>query len=118
MLRSGIIYDKFYKQIKKFKKTKFLLSEIKDIVSKGTHTEVITSSGSFKSKCVFSSLFDLKPLLNQKKYPVLKQHFWDGLLKQKNPFSILKKLFSWILISLKKMKLVLFICFHKIVMKL
>ena len=62
MLRSGIIYDKFHKQVKNLKKTKFLLAEIKDITSRKTYTEVITSSGSFKSKRDFSSLFDLKPL--------------------------------------------------------
>ena len=92
MLRSGIIYDKFHKQIKKSKKTKFLLAEIKDIISKDSHTEVITSSGSFKSKRVFSSLFDSKPLLNQKKYPVLKQHFLGWFIKTKKPVFDPKKI--------------------------
>ncbi|MFL2601257.1 MAG: lycopene cyclase family protein [Flavobacteriaceae bacterium] len=92
MLRSGIIYDKFHKQVKNLKKTKFLLAEIKDITSRKTYTEVITSLGSFKSKRVFNSLFDLKSLLNQNKYPVLKQHFLGWFIKTKKPVFDPKKI--------------------------
>ena len=60
MLRSGIIYDKFHKQLKNLK-TKISLADKRYCLK---DTLIITSSGSFKSKRVFSSLL-IWPLLTK-----------------------------------------------------
>ena len=85
MLRS----HKFYKLIQsnhlKSKNTFHLQTEIKDIKTKKSETKVITEEGNFQSKRVFNSLFNPEPLLNQKKYPVLRQHFVGWFIKTKKP---------------------------------
>ena len=85
MLRS----HKFYKLIQsnhlESKNTFHLQTEIKDIKTKKSETKVITEEGNFQSKRVFNSLFNPEPLLNQKKYPVLRQHFVGWFIKTKKP---------------------------------
>ena len=85
MLRSS----KFYKLIQsnhlKTKKTFYLQTEIKEIKTKKNETEVITKKGNFQSNKVFNSLFNPEPLFSQKKYPVLRQHFFGWFIKTKEP---------------------------------
>ncbi len=84
MLRSAVIYQNILDKYITAKNTTFLQAEVKDIVSNENLTEIITSEGKFQSKKVFNSLFDPKPMMNQKKYPVLKQHFVGWFIKTKN----------------------------------
>ena len=83
MLRSASFYDGIREKFSKMKNTSFLQAEIKSLDSKKMITEILTSQGKFKSKKVFNSLFDAKPLINQKKYPVLQQHFVGWFIKTK-----------------------------------
>ena len=83
MLRSAGFYQSIRNKYSKLKNTIFLHAEVKNIDSKNIMTEVITSEGKFQSKKVFNSLFDPKPMINQKKYPVLQQHFVGWFIKTK-----------------------------------
>ena len=83
MLRSAGFYQSIRNKYSKLKNTIFLHAEVKNIDSKNIVTEVITSEGKFQSKKVFNSLFDPKPMINQKKYPVLQQHFVGWFIKTK-----------------------------------
>ena len=85
MLRSAVFYQSIRNKYSKLKNTIFLHAEVKNIDSKNIMTEVITSEGKFQSKKVFNSLFDPKPMINQKKYPVLQQHFVGWFIKTKKP---------------------------------
>ena len=85
MLRSAGFYQSIRNKYSKLKNTIFLHAEVKNIDPKNIMTEVITSEGKFQSKKVFNSLFDPKPMINQKKYPVLQQHFVGWFIKTKKP---------------------------------
>ena len=85
MLRSAGFYQSIRNKYSNLKNTIFLHAELKNIDSKSIMTEVITSEGKFQSKKVFNSLFDPKPMINQKKYPVLQQHFVGWFIKTKKP---------------------------------
>jgi len=45
---------------------------------------VITNKGNFSAEYIFTSILDIKILENQKKYPLLKQHFVGQLVEVKN----------------------------------
>jgi len=83
MLRSASFYNDIREKFSKMKNTSFLQAEIKSLDSNKMITEILTSQGKFKSKKVFNSLFDAKPMINQKKYPVLQQHFVGWFIKTK-----------------------------------
>ena len=83
MLRSASFYNDIREKFSKMKNTSLLQAEIKSLDSKKMITEILTSQGKFKSKKVFNSLFDAKPMINQKKYPVLQQHFVGWFIKTK-----------------------------------
>ncbi len=85
MLRSAGIYQTFYKRFKQAENTTFLQAEVQDIQTEGDFTEIVTTEGKFQSKRVFNSLFNPKPLWNQKKYPVLQQHFVGWFIKTSKP---------------------------------
>ena len=85
MLRSAGFYQSIRNKYSNLKNTIFLHAELKNIDSKNIMTEVITSEGKFQSNKVFNSLFDPKPMINQKKYPVLQQHFVGWFIKTKKP---------------------------------
>ena len=85
MLRSASFYSNIRDKYSTSKNTSFLQAEVEIIDSKNKVTEVITSKGKFQSKKVLNSLFDSKPMINQKKYPVLQQHFVGWFIKTKKP---------------------------------
>ena len=85
MLRSAVIYQDILNKYSTAKNTTFLQAEVKNIISKKNLTEIITSEGKFQSKKVFNSLFDPKSMMNQKRYPVLHQHFVGWFIKTKKP---------------------------------
>jgi len=85
MLRSSGVYKQLHTHLKHVKNTYFKQAEITKVTSEKNQTRVITSQGSFVAKRVFNSLFDPKPLLKQKKYPVLQQHFVGWFIKTEDP---------------------------------
>jgi len=85
MLRSAKVYQTIQKECGRAEKTIFSQAEVTDIISHKSHTEVVTSKGSFESKRVFTSFFDSKKMWNQNRYPVLQQHFVGWFIKTKQP---------------------------------
>ena len=84
MLRSKGFYKAIHEKIKSQKNIQYLSAEVTSLKTEGLTSEVITSKGSFSSKNVFNSIFDPSNLYNQKKYPVLKQHFVGWFIKTKS----------------------------------
>ena len=85
MLRSSKFYKLIQSNYLKTKNTFHLQSEIKEVKTKKNETEVVTDKGNFQSTRVFNSLYNPEALLNQKKYPVLRQHFVGWFIKTNKP---------------------------------
>lgn len=85
MLRSSKFYKLIQSNYLKTKNTFHLQSEIKEVKTKKNETEVVTDKGNFQSKRVFNSLYNPEALKNQKKYPVLRQHFVGWFIKTNKP---------------------------------
>jgi len=83
MLRSAGVYKSIREQCEKVQNITYLQATIKKTNPIEEMTEVITSMGNFRSKRVFNSIFDPKPMWNQNKYPVLQQHFVGWFIKTK-----------------------------------
>tara|TARA_B110000046_G_scaffold176414_1_gene202077 strand:- start:276 stop:1430 length:1155 start_codon:yes stop_codon:yes gene_type:complete len=84
MLRSKGFYKACHKKTENQKNIQYLSAEITSLKTEGITSKIITSKGSFSSKNVFNSIFDIRNLNNQKKYPVLKQHFIGWFIKTKS----------------------------------
>ncbi|MGY8966178.1 MAG: lycopene cyclase family protein, partial [Flavobacteriales bacterium] len=84
MLRSKGFYKACHEKIESQKNIQYLTAEITSINNEGITSKVITRKGSFSSKNVFNSVFNPTALYNQKKYPVLKQHFIGWFIKTKS----------------------------------
>jgi len=83
MLRSAGVYKSIREQCEQAQNITYLQATIKKTNPIEDMTEVITSMGNFRSKRVFNSIFDPKPMRNQDKYPVLQQHFVGWFIKTK-----------------------------------
>jgi lycopene beta-cyclase len=85
MLRAEDFYTAYHTKIKTHANITFLEGAVHDIVDKGSEIFVTTETKTFKGKKVFNSIFDYKLLLQQKKYPVLQQHFIGWVVKTTKP---------------------------------
>jgi lycopene beta-cyclase len=83
MLRSKGFYKTCHEKIERQKNIQYLSAKITSITNEGITSKVSTNKGFFSSKNVFNSVFDPTALYNQKKYPVLKQHFIGWFIKTK-----------------------------------
>ena len=75
MLRSASFYKKIYGQLEDAKNWTLIRKNIVDIESKLDGVTVHVEGQAFEAKKGFSSLLKPKLLTQQKKYPVLRQHF-------------------------------------------
>lgn len=85
MLRAEDFYTAYHDKIKTYSNITFLEGTVKEIQDKGNEILVNTETNTIKGKMVFNSIFDYKPLLRQKKYPVLQQHFIGWFVKTAKP---------------------------------
>lgn len=85
MLRATEFYKDLDNKIKQYANISFLEGSVTAIEDKGREVLVKTNTDTYKGKQVFSSIFDYKQLLNQKKYPVLQQHFIGWFVKTPQP---------------------------------
>ncbi len=85
MLRAKEFYKNFDKKIKEYANICLLEGSVTAIEDKGTAVLVQTNTDTYEAKQVFNSIFDYKQLLNQKKYPVLQQHFIGWFVKTPQP---------------------------------
>ncbi|MBC8767383.1 lycopene cyclase [Arenibacter sp. BSSL-BM3] len=85
MLRAEDFYHTYRNKINGHSNITFLEGNVNEIKEMGHEVLVTTDSDTFKGKKIFSSIFDYKPLLKQKKYPVLQQHFIGWFIKTTKP---------------------------------
>ena len=80
-IRGINFYDKILKKISKYKNITVLNEEVKKIIDQNNNVKVITNKNTFKCKKAFTSI--IKPISDNKKYPLLKQHFIGWFIKTK-----------------------------------
>ena len=80
-IRGIDFYDKILKKISKYKNITVLNEEVKKIIDQNNNVKVITNKNTFKCKKAFTSI--IKPISDNKKYPLLKQHFIGWFIKTK-----------------------------------
>ncbi|MCM4150047.1 lycopene cyclase [Arenibacter sp. N53] len=85
MIRAEDFYHTYRNKINEHTNITFLEGHVKDIQDMGHEVLVCTDSETFKGKRIFNSIFDYKPLLKQKRYPVLQQHFIGWFIKTGKP---------------------------------
>ncbi|MCK0132917.1 lycopene cyclase family protein [Arenibacter sp. S6351L] len=85
MLRAKDFYHTYRNKINHHPNITFLEGNVVHIEERDNQVIVTTDSHSFIGKKVFNSIFDYKPLLQQKKYPVLQQHFIGWFIKSDKP---------------------------------
>tara|TARA_B100001059_G_scaffold73116_1_gene70483 strand:+ start:39377 stop:40510 length:1134 start_codon:yes stop_codon:yes gene_type:complete len=81
MIRSIDFYESMKKQLAKFDQ----LTQIQEKVSRIDEKVVTTDIQSYHGNQIFSSIYDPKSLNNQKKYPVLLQHFVGQVVETQKP---------------------------------
>lgn len=85
MIRAKDFYHTYHTKINGYPNITFLKGKVVGIDEKDDQVIVATDSHTFFGKKVFNSIFDYKPLLQQKKYPVLQQHFMGWFIKSNSP---------------------------------
>lgn len=85
MVRGDHFYASYIRRLKNYSNISLALGEVTGIQDKNTHVEVATATGAYHAKKLFNSVFDYKKLLDQKKYPVLQQHFLGWFIKTERP---------------------------------
>ena len=84
-IRGVNFYNKIFKKISNHKNITVSNEEVKKIIDQDDNVKVITNKNTFNCKKVFSSI--IKPIDDNKKYPLLKQHFLGWFIKtEKNIF--------------------------------
>lgn len=81
MLRGIDFYNYYFKKLKSNVRITFIQKEVTSLKDEGDIVVVETKNATYTAKKVFNSIFDYKSLLNQKKYPVLQQHFLGWFVK-------------------------------------
>ena len=83
-IKSNDFFKNTYDFLFKRKKITIKQEKVIRIVSKRKKTVVFTNKTKYYGKKTFSSIFDLKKIQMQKKYPYLKQHFVGWVIKTKD----------------------------------
>ncbi|CAI8188560.1 MAG: Uncharacterised protein [Flavobacteriaceae bacterium] len=81
MIRSIDFYRSMKKNLKEFPQ----LTQIKEKVSQINKNEVTTDVQTYYGNYIFSSIYNPKALYQQKKYPVLLQHFVGQIIETQKP---------------------------------
>ncbi|WP_111624098.1 lycopene cyclase family protein [Arenibacter echinorum] len=81
MIRAKDFYQAYRTKINRHANITFLKGNVVHIEERDNQVIVATDSLTYIGKKVFNSIFDYKPLLQQKKYPVLQQHFIGWFIK-------------------------------------
>lgn len=85
MVRGIDFYTHYINRLKKYKNITFKQETVTDIKENNTGATVTTLENNYTTKQVFTGLFDYGLMRDQKKYPVLKQHFIGWVVKTKQP---------------------------------
>ncbi len=81
MIRSEDFYNSLWQKIEKKTNITFHNDEIRNFTELNDCAQVITSKGSYVASKLFNSIHDENLYVNQKKYPVLQQHFVGWFVK-------------------------------------
>lgn len=84
MIRSENFYKALWNIIDAKNNIKFLNAEVNSISEHNNQVEVITDKGNFFGSKIFNSIVLNRDYLEQKKYPVLQQHFIGWFIKTEN----------------------------------
>jgi len=85
MIRGIDYYNSVLRRIETHSEIVFKQGHVNEVVDNGTLVEVITSQENYTGKKVFNSIFHYKMATQQKKYPVLQQHFIGWFVKTTKP---------------------------------
>ena len=85
MVRGSDFYRYYLKRINTYTHVDFLQEEVLTVIENEDKVLVNTSKETYTCHQVFSSIFDFKTLKNQRKYPVLQQHFVGWVVQTKHP---------------------------------
>ncbi|WP_405411151.1 lycopene cyclase family protein [Maribacter sp. Asnod1-A12] len=85
MIRSIDFYNHYLGRIKESSNITFVQEAMLDINELATEVTVKTTNNSYSGKYIFNSLFNYKMATEQKKYPVLQQHFVGWVIKTEKP---------------------------------
>ena len=81
MIRSEDFYNSLWKKIEKKTNITFHNDDVRNFTELNDCVQVITSKGSYVASKLFNSIHDANLYVNQKKYPVLQQHFVGWFVK-------------------------------------
>lgn len=81
MIRSAKFYKALWEIINEKANITFLKAEVNSIVQRDNQVELITDKGNFFGSKIFNSIVINRDYLNQKKYPLLQQHFIGWFIK-------------------------------------
>ncbi|MGB5238579.1 MAG: lycopene cyclase family protein [Flavobacteriaceae bacterium] len=85
LIRSRDFYKEQIRLIQKSPNIEFLQAAVLKVEEKSDGVNIQTSEKTVLGDRVFSSLFDYKDILSQKKYPVLQQHFVGWFVETDKP---------------------------------
>ena len=81
MIRGLDFYEAYLKRIREYSNVSLNTDTVVEIEDARGKVLVTTIMGSYTATKVFNSILDFKPLLEQRKYPVLQQHFIGWFIK-------------------------------------
>ena len=82
-VRSAAFYQYVRENIEQKLTVHFIQEEVIDFSELGQHCLVKTNTNNYTCNCVFNSIYDPNPVLNQKKFPLIQQHFIGWVVKTK-----------------------------------
>lgn len=82
-VRSAAFYQYVRENIEQKLTVHFIQEEVIDFSELGQHCLVKTNANNYTCNCVFNSIYDPIPVLNQKKFPLIQQHFIGWVVKTK-----------------------------------
>lgn len=85
MVRAIDFYESFLQRLDNHPEIVFKKAQVTDVIDTGELVKVSTSSERFIGRKVFNSIFSYEMATQQKKYPVLQQHFLGWFVKTKEP---------------------------------
>ncbi len=85
MLRGADFYSYQWEALEKARHINITIAEVSSISEEEEGVVVNTSEGDFRATYIFSSFFDIESIRQQKKYPVLRQHFIGWYIKTEKP---------------------------------
>lgn len=83
MIRSARFYERLLHELQQHSQITFITEEVTSIKDQQQYVSVATHNSSYKAKKVLNSILFDKQYLNQKKYPVLQQHFVGWFIETK-----------------------------------